>query len=189
MSTCPRVQVRVLWLWNTRVRVHYEYQKFSTRVLRVRVLSTSTPALLGPLTWHDSKQSELISELLPELLIVAQNMTHLCGSRPGGCLGEAQLSRVPVTYGHEYLSHLGKLLTSTYQAWRSFYQFYPAYINWLIIYILIDTISDIMQYDKLGLDMLFIFPGAALLTWHLLQSAWKSVFDIKKLYILVYFIG
>ena len=37
-----------------------------------------------------------------------------------GCLGEAQLSRVPVTYGHEYLSHMGKLLTSTYQVWRRF---------------------------------------------------------------------
>ena len=48
LSTCPRVrvQVRVLWLWNSRVRVHYEYQKFSTRVWWVRVLSTSTPALV-----------------------------------------------------------------------------------------------------------------------------------------------
>ena len=48
LSTCPRVrvQVRVLLLWNLRVRVKYAYQKFSTRVLRVRVLSTSTPALL-----------------------------------------------------------------------------------------------------------------------------------------------
>ena len=43
LSTCPRVQLRVLWLWNSRVQ--YEYKKFSTRVLRVRVLSTSTPAL------------------------------------------------------------------------------------------------------------------------------------------------
>ena len=49
LSTCPRVrvQVRVLLLWNSRVRVQYEYQKFSTRVLRVRVPSTSTPALPG----------------------------------------------------------------------------------------------------------------------------------------------
>ena len=48
LSTCPqvRVQVWVLWLSNSRVRVQYEYQKFSTRVLRVRVQSTSTPALV-----------------------------------------------------------------------------------------------------------------------------------------------
>ena len=47
LSTCPwvRVQVWVLLVWNLRVRVQYEYQKFSTRVLRVRVPSTSTPAL------------------------------------------------------------------------------------------------------------------------------------------------
>ena len=47
LSTCPRVRVQVwvLSLWNSRVRVQYEYQKFSTRVLRVRVPSTSTPAL------------------------------------------------------------------------------------------------------------------------------------------------
>ena len=37
-----------------------------------------------------------------------------------------------------------------------------------------------MQYDKLGLEMLYIFPGAALLPWHLLQSALKSVIDIKN---------
>ena len=47
MSTCPRVrvQVRVLLLWNSPVRVQHEYQKFSTQVLWVRVPSTSTPAL------------------------------------------------------------------------------------------------------------------------------------------------
>ena len=45
-STCPRVQVRVLLLWNSRVRVQYEYQKFNTRVLQVRVPSTSNPALV-----------------------------------------------------------------------------------------------------------------------------------------------
>ena len=43
-------KLRVLWLWNSRVRVQYEYQKFSTRVLWVRVLSTSTPALVT--WWH-----------------------------------------------------------------------------------------------------------------------------------------
>ena len=43
LSACRRV--RVLLLWNSRVRVQYEYQKFSTRVLWVRVPSTSTPAL------------------------------------------------------------------------------------------------------------------------------------------------
>ena len=41
LSTCPRVQVRVLLLWNLRVPVKYEYQKLSTWVL-----STSTPALI-----------------------------------------------------------------------------------------------------------------------------------------------
>ena len=48
LSTCPRVRVQVwvLSLWNSRVRVQYEYQKFSTRVLRIRVPSTSTPALV-----------------------------------------------------------------------------------------------------------------------------------------------
>ena len=41
LSTCPRVQLRVLLLWNSRVRVKYKYQKFITRVCeyeyRVRV--------------------------------------------------------------------------------------------------------------------------------------------------------
>ena len=47
LSACPwvRVQVRVLLLCNLWVRVKYEHQKFSSRVLRVRVPSTSTPAL------------------------------------------------------------------------------------------------------------------------------------------------
>ena len=34
------------FIWNSRVRAKYEYQKFSTRVLRVGVLSTSIPALI-----------------------------------------------------------------------------------------------------------------------------------------------
>ena len=46
LSTCARVRGKVLLLWNSRVRVKYEYQKFRTRVLRVQVPSTSTPALI-----------------------------------------------------------------------------------------------------------------------------------------------
>ena len=53
LSTGPRVRVQVWVLsrWNSRVRVHYKYQKFSTRV---RVPSTSTPTLLtGFPIWPD----------------------------------------------------------------------------------------------------------------------------------------
>ena len=39
------VRVPFLLLWNSRVRVQHDYQKFSTQELRVRVPSTSTPAL------------------------------------------------------------------------------------------------------------------------------------------------
>ena len=61
LSTCPRV--RVLLLWNLRVRVKYEYQKFSTRVLRVRVLSTSTPSLVTAVAsrlWPDIEGCALV---------------------------------------------------------------------------------------------------------------------------------
>ena len=48
LSTCPRVRVQVwvLLLWNSRVRIQHDYQKFSTQVLRVWVPSTSTPAVV-----------------------------------------------------------------------------------------------------------------------------------------------
>ena len=65
LSTCPRVrvQVRVLSLCNSRVRVQYEYQKLSTRV---RVPSTSTPALVGAVPTGDAPTtSEWPTFLLP----------------------------------------------------------------------------------------------------------------------------
>ena len=71
LSTCPRVrvQVRVLWLWNSGVRVHYKYQKFSTRVLRVRVLSMSTPALISSQIIHDHMEIIQYQHLLIYLFI------------------------------------------------------------------------------------------------------------------------